>query len=64
MEYLAAEEIVAIHFQVIQEYGGAFEVLSPERVKSCAEIARQTVFDQELYPDLASKAAVMDLISK
>ena len=59
MEYLTVEEILAIHIQVIREFGGTPEILSLERLGSSAESPQQTMFGDELYPDLVSKAAIL-----
>ncbi|MBI4788962.1 MAG: type II toxin-antitoxin system death-on-curing family toxin [Chloroflexi bacterium] len=59
MEYLTVEEILAIHIEVIREFGGTPEVLSLERLRSSAESPHQTMFGDELYPDLVSKAAIL-----
>ncbi len=59
MRYLSLEEVLAIHLEAIQEFGGAPEVLDAERLKSCLESPRQTMFGEALYPDLASKTAIL-----
>jgi death-on-curing protein len=62
MHYLAAEEILSIHLEVIREFGGTFGLLDSERLRSCAETPQQTMFGDELYSDLVSKAAILFLL--
>lgn len=59
MNYLTAEELLAIHLVAIQEFGGSPEVLSFERLRSCLETPQQTMFGEDLYPDLAAKAGIL-----
>ncbi len=59
MRYLSVEEVIAIHVEAVQDFGGSLELLSLERLKSCLESPQQDVFGEELYPDLASKAAIL-----
>ncbi len=59
MRYLTDEEVLAIHWAVVQDFGGAHGVLNRERLKSCVETPSQTMFGDELYPDLASKAGIL-----
>lgn len=58
MKYLSAEEILLIHFKLIERYGGSHGTRDLERVKSAAVVPGQEVFGQEQYPDLYEKAAV------
>ena len=62
MLYLNVEEIIAIHFATIKNYGGSYEILDLEKLKSCAETPQQTMFGEDLYPDLLSKAAIFFLL--
>ncbi len=59
MEYLTAEELLLIHFEAIREFGGSFEVLDLEKLQSCLESPRQTMFGKDLYSSLVSKAAIL-----
>lgn len=59
MRYLTIEEILAIHIEAIQEFGGTAEVLSFDRLWSCVETPQQTMFGEDLYPDIISKAAIL-----
>jgi death-on-curing protein len=58
MVYLEAEEILLIHHQLIERYGGSHGTRDLERVKSAALAPAQQAFGQEQYPDLFEKAAV------
>lgn len=58
MKYLSAEEILLIHFKLIERYGGSHGTRNLERVKSAAVAPAQEVFGQEQYPDMFEKAAV------
>jgi death-on-curing protein len=59
MKYLTFEEIIAIHDYAIREFGGSPEVGSVARLEAVVASPRQTMFGQELYPDLFSKAAIL-----
>ena len=59
MRYLTSDELLAIHLEAINEFGGAVEILDFEKLKSCLETPQQTMFGEDLYPDLVSKAAIM-----
>ena len=56
--YLNIEEILRLHFQVIQDYGGSHGVRDHGRLKSVFEAPRQQVFGVEQYPTVCEKAAV------
>lgn len=58
MLYLTLEEILRLHFQVIEDFGGSHGVREENRLKSVALVPRQIVFGQEQYPTLPEKAAV------
>lgn len=58
MRYLTLEEILRLHFQVIEDYGGSHGVRDEERVKSVVVAPQQEVFGTEQYPDIHEKAAV------
>jgi death-on-curing protein len=44
---------------VIQLYGGSFGLRDEGLLESALVSPRQTMFDEELYPDLATKAAIL-----
>jgi death-on-curing protein len=58
MKYLTLEEILRLHFQLIEDYGGSHGVRDEGRLTSVVEAPRQEVFRQEQYPSLFDKAAV------
>ncbi len=58
MVYLTLEEILRLHFQVIEDFGGSHGVRDESRLKSVTEAPRQEVFGQEQYPTVYEKAAV------
>ncbi len=58
MNYLSAEEILLIHFMLIERYGGSHGTRDLERIKSAAVAPSQEVFGQKQYPTVFEKAAV------
>lgn len=56
--YLTIEEILRLHFQVIEDYGGSHGVRDEGRLLSVEVAPQQEVFRQEQYPDIFEKAAV------
>ena len=59
MDYLSLDDVLAIHLLAIQEFGGSPELLSVDRLESCLETPSQTMFGDDLYPDIVSKAAIL-----
>lgn len=59
VKYLTVEEVIAIHDHAIREFGRSPEIASVARLESAVATPRQTMFGQDLYPDLFSKAAVL-----
>ncbi len=59
MRYITFEEVIAIHLEVLREFGGEPDILNLEHVKSSVETPQQTMFGDELYPTLESKAAIL-----
>lgn len=59
MEYLSLDDVLAIHLLAQEEFGGTPEILSAERLESCLESPRQTMFGEDLYPDIESKAGIL-----
>lgn len=57
-KYLTLEEILRLHFQVVEDYGGSHGVRDEKRLQSVIEAPRQEVFGVEQYPTLHQKAAV------
>lgn len=58
MKYLTLEEILRLHFQLIEDYGGSHGVRDEERLKSVILAPQQEIFGTEQYPDIHEKAAV------
>ncbi|HEY4161386.1 MAG TPA: type II toxin-antitoxin system death-on-curing family toxin [Candidatus Saccharimonadales bacterium] len=58
INYLTLEEILRLHFQVIEDYGGSHGVRDEERLKSVVLAPQQEVFGREQYPDVFEKVAV------
>mgnify|MGYP001283867353 CR=1 FL=1 len=58
MKYLTLEEILMLHFQLIQDYGGSHGVRSEGRLKSVVEAPAMQAFGIEQYATIFQKAAV------
>ncbi len=58
IQYISLEEILRIHFQVIEDYGGSHGVRDEGRLKSVVNAPKQEVFGLEQYSSLFDKAAV------
>jgi len=59
IRYLTAEEVILIHEYAIREFGGGFGLASMARLESALALPQQTMFGEDLYPDLYTKAAVL-----
>jgi death-on-curing protein len=58
LEYLSVEEILRLHFQIIEDFGGSHGVRDEGRLQSVVDAPRQEVFGKEQYPTIYEKAAV------
>lgn len=58
VQYISLEEILRLHFQLIEDFGGSHGVRDEGRIKSVIEAPKQEVFGKEQYPTLLEKAAV------
>ncbi len=58
LQYLSVEEILRLHFQIIEDFGGSHGVRDEGRLKSVTDAPRQEVFGQEQYSTVHEKAAV------
>jgi death-on-curing protein len=58
LNYPSVEEILRLHFQLIEDYGGSHGVRDEGRLRSIILAPKQHVFGQEQYPTLYEKAAV------
>ena len=59
MRYLTKSELLDIHAYVVTNYGGRLGIASQDRLTTVLDAPRQVLFDAELYPDIASKAAAL-----
>lgn len=57
MRYLKAEDILALHKDIIDQTGGSHGIRDIGLFSSIVERPRGQAFGQELYPDLWSKVA-------
>lgn len=57
--YLLALEVREIHEFAVQLYGGSTGLRDGGLLESALASPRQTMFDEELYPELAAKAAIL-----
>lgn len=58
MKYFDVEELLLLHYKIIEDYGGSHGVRDEGRVKSVVAAPAQEVFGEELYPTAFEKAAV------
>jgi len=58
VRYVTLEEILRLHFQVIEDFGGSHGIREENRLKSVTEAPKQVIFGGEQYPSLHQKAAV------
>lgn len=56
--YLTLEEILRLHFQIIEDYGGLHGVRDEHRLLSAIKAPQQKVFGQQQYTSLYEKAAI------
>lgn len=56
--FLTAGEILRLHYQIIEDYGGTHGVRDENRLKSVIEAPKQQAFGHEQYPLVYDKAAV------
>ena len=56
--YLTLEEILRLHYQLVEDFGGSHGVRDEGRLKSVIDAPTQSVFGQEQYPTILDKAAV------
>lgn len=55
-KYLSLEEILRLHFQVIEDFGGSHGVRDEGRLASLEQAPKQAVFGVEQYPSIFEKA--------
>ncbi len=59
MRYLELDEALRIHECAIQRYGGSPELRDLGLLESALAQPKQTMFGEDLYPDVAAKAAIL-----
>ena len=57
-KYVSLEEILRLHYQVIEDFGGSHGVRDESRLKSVVQAPKLIAFGEEQYPTLHKKAAV------
>jgi death on curing protein len=58
MHYFDIEEILFLHFKIIEDYGGSHGIRDEGRIEAVRAAPRQEVFGEELYPSVFEKTAV------
>ncbi len=58
MNYPTLEEILYLHYKVVEDFGGSHGVRDESRLLSLVEAPKQEVFGVEQYADVYEKAAV------
>lgn len=58
IKYLSAEDILRLHFQLIEDFGGSHGVRDDGRLKSVVHAPKLKVFGIEQYATIFEKAAV------
>jgi death-on-curing protein len=59
MNYLSRDDILDLHTFAIERFGGRLGIRSQDQLINAVQAPQQVMFGQELYPDLASKAAAL-----
>lgn len=58
MKYFDLEELLLLHFKIIEDFGGSHGVRDEGRLEAAIAGPKQEVFGDELYPTIYEKAAV------
>ena len=58
IKYISLEEILRLHFQVIEDFGGSHGIRGEDRLVSVVQAPKQIVLGEEQYPLLSEKAVV------
>lgn len=56
--YVDLEEILRLHFQLVEDFGGSHGVRDEGRLASVVDAPKQEVYGTEQYPTVFDKAAV------
>ena len=59
MKYFQLDEVLRIHERMIAQYGGSFGILNQGALESALAAPQQTMFGDDLYSDIASKAGIL-----
>ncbi len=59
MNYLTRDDVLDLHTFAIQQYGGRLGIKSQDKLLSAVNAPQQVLFGEEVYTDVASKAAVL-----
>jgi death-on-curing protein len=59
MRYLTRDDLLDLHTFVIERWGGRLGIRSQDHLLNALHAPQQVLFDEELYPELAGKAAVL-----
>lgn len=59
MNYLSLNDLLDLHTFAVERYGGRLGIKSQDQLQGAIQAPRQIIFGEELYPDLAGKAAVL-----
>jgi death-on-curing protein len=59
MRYLELDEVLRIHERAIRQYGGSPELRDLGLLESALAAPKQTMFGEDLYPDVAAKSAIL-----
>jgi death on curing protein len=59
MNYLTLNDLLDLHTFAVERYGGRLGIKSQDQLQGALHAPRQIIFGEELYPDLAGKAAVL-----
>jgi death-on-curing protein len=58
IQYLTSAEILRLHYQIIEDFGGSHGVRDESRLGSVTAAPKQVAFGEAQYPDISQKAAV------
>ncbi len=58
MNYLTLEEILRLHYKIVEDYGGSHGVRDESRLLSVVQAPKQTASGIEQYPGIYDRAAV------
>lgn len=58
LSYLTLEEVLRLHFQIIEDFGGSHGVREETSLLSVIKAPSQNVFGKEQYPSIYEKSAV------